>query len=73
MYSNSNKRNKGGKGKISPKAVSHSNKPNFFPEYEGTVQMNRDGNIYVKIKDQDFDIFVKSTKSKGALNGDTVK
>ena len=73
MYSNSNKRNKGGKGKISPKAGSHSKKPKFFPEYEGTVQMNRDGNIYVKIKDQDFDIFVKSTKSKGALNGDTVK
>ena len=74
MYSNNNKRNKGGKKGFGPaKKNSHSKKPKFFPEYEGTVQMNRDGNIYVKIKDQDFDIFVKSTKSKGALNGDTVK
>ena len=73
MYSNSKKRNKGGRGSSFPKAGSHSKKPKSFPEYEGTVQMNRDGNIYVKIKDQDFDIFVKSTKSKGALNGDIVK
>ena len=74
MYSNNNKRNKGGrKGSAPVGKNSHSKKPKSFPEYEGTVQMNRDGNIFVKIKDQDFDIFVKSTKSKGALNGDIVK
>ncbi|MBQ3881565.1 MAG: RNB domain-containing ribonuclease [Bacteroidales bacterium] len=75
MYSNSKKKNKGGRGHSSP-ADRHSSRDKKLKsniEYEGTVQMNRDGNIFVKIKDQDFDVFVKSTRSKGALNGDTVK
>lgn len=42
-------------------------------EFEGVAQMNRDGNIFVKVEGTDDDIFVRASKSRGALNGDTVK
>lgn len=42
-------------------------------EYEGIVQMNRDGNMFVKVEGLQDDIFVRGTKARGALNGDTVR
>ena len=44
-----------------------------FPQYTGRVQMTRDGYIFVIIDDQDDDVFVKASKTRHALNGDTVK
>ena len=42
-------------------------------QYEGTVQMSRDGNMFVKVEGLEDDIFVRSGKSRGALHGDTVR
>lgn len=45
-----------------------------FEEVTGRVQMTRDGYVFVIVEgDTDNDIFVKSSKTRGALNGDTVK
>ena len=43
------------------------------PDYTGTVQMTRDGFVFVKVEGMEDDIFVRNGKTKGALNGDTVK
>ena len=42
-------------------------------EYEGTAQMTRDGFIYVKVEGQEERIFVKQGRTRGALDGDTVR
>ena len=47
--------------------------PKVFPQYVGTVQMTREGFIFVKIEGQDEDVFVKASKTRQSLNGDTVK
>ena len=39
----------------------------------GRVQMTREGYVFVIVEGQEDDIFVKATKTRGALNGDTVK
>ena len=45
-----------------------------FEEVTGRVQMTRDGYVFVIVEgDTDNDIFVKASKTRGALNGDTVK
>lgn len=44
-----------------------------LPEYVGTVQMTRDGYVFVKVEGLDDDVYVRAGKTKGALNGDTVK
>ena len=44
-----------------------------YPEYTGTVQMTRDGFVFVKVEDMEDDIYVRQGKTKGALNGDIVK
>lgn len=44
-----------------------------YPEYVGTVQMTRDGFVFVKVEGMDDDIYVRQGKTKGALNADTVK
>ena len=44
-----------------------------FPQYVGKVQMTREGFIFVIVDDQDDDIFVKATKTRHALQGDTVR
>ena len=45
-----------------------------FTEVTGTVQMTRDGFVFVVVKDEpDSDVFVKASKTRGALNGDTVR
>ena len=43
-----------------------------YPQFEGRVQMTRDGNLFVIVEGQEEDIFVKASKSNHALNGDTV-
>lgn len=42
-------------------------------EATGRVQMTRDGYVFVIVDGQDDDVFVKATRTKGALNGDIVK
>ena len=44
-----------------------------WPEYTGTVQMTRDGFVFVKVEGMDDDVYVRQGKTKGALNADTVK
>ena len=42
-------------------------------EYVGRVQMTREGFVFVIVEGLDDDIFVKASKTLGALNGDVVK
>ncbi|MGN0189197.1 MAG: ribonuclease R family protein [Candidatus Cryptobacteroides sp.] len=42
-------------------------------EYVGKVQMTREGFVFVIVDDLEDDIFVKASKTLGALNGDLVK
>lgn len=47
-----------------------------YPEVEGTVRMTRDGYAFVTpegMDERDDDIFIKATKTAGALNGDRVR
>lgn len=44
-----------------------------FPQFTGKVQMTRDGYIFVIVEGQDEDIFVKASKTRRALDGDTVR
>ncbi|MBQ6198727.1 MAG: ribonuclease R [Bacteroidales bacterium] len=45
----------------------------FVPEYIGTARMSREGFIFVAVEGQEEDIYVKASKTRGALNGDIVK
>ena len=42
-------------------------------ELTGKVQMTREGFIFVIVEGEDNDVFVKASKTRGALNGDIVK
>ena len=44
-----------------------------FPQLVGKVQMTREGYIFVMVEGQDDDIFVKASKTRHALQGDTVR
>ena len=44
----------------------------IYPEYTGRVQMTRDGFVFVSVEGLSEDIFVKASKTRQALNGDTV-
>ena len=44
-----------------------------FPVYVGKVQMTREGFIFVMVDGLDGDIFVKASKTRHALQGDTVR
>ena len=56
--------------KVNRKARSHSRKS--FPEFTGKVQMTREGFIFVMVEGEEDDVFVKASKTRHALNGDTV-
>ena len=43
-----------------------------FPVVEGKVQMTREGYIFVIVEGEEDDVFVKASKTRGALNGDLV-
>lgn len=75
-------RRDGGKGRMSGRRGDASGKMSRkdnekplkeCPDYTGTVQMTRDGFVFVKVEGMEDDIFVRNGKTKGALNGDTVK
>lgn len=42
-------------------------------EVVGKVQMTRDGYVFVIVEGEEDDVFVKQAKTRGALNGDTVR
>ena len=44
-----------------------------FPMVEGRVQMTREGYAFIIVEGEDDDVFVKASKTRGALNGDTVR
>ena len=44
-----------------------------FPLVEGRVQMTREGYLFVIVDGEEDDVFVKASKTRGALNGDTVR
>ena len=44
-----------------------------FPQVEGRVQMTREGYVFVIVEGEDDDVFVKASKTRGALHGDTVR
>ena len=44
-----------------------------FPQLVGKVQMTREGYAFVISEDNDDDVFVKASKTRGALNGDIVR
>ncbi|MBR1887037.1 MAG: ribonuclease R [Bacteroidales bacterium] len=48
-------------------------KKRIVPEYVGTAMMSREGFIFVRVEGQEEDIFVKASKTRGALHGDTVR
>ena len=44
-----------------------------FPQVEGRVQMTREGFAFVIVEGDEDDVFVKASKTRGALNGDIVR
>ncbi len=48
-------------------------KKKFIPEYEGIAAMSREGFIFVRIEGQEEDVYVKASKTRGALDGDRVR
>ena len=44
-----------------------------FPMVEGKVQMTREGYAFIIIEGEEEDVFVKASKTRGALNGDIVR
>ena len=44
-----------------------------YPEFTGRVQMTREGYAFVIVEGEEDDIFVKASRTHGALNGDTVR
>ena len=44
-----------------------------FPQVVGRVQMTREGYAFVIVEGDDDDVFVKASKTRGALHGDIVR
>ena len=44
-----------------------------FPQVEGRVQMTREGFAFIIVEGDEDDVFVKASKTRGALNGDIVR
>ncbi len=44
-----------------------------FPQYVGKVQMTREGFIFVLVEGEEDDVFVRASKTRRALDGDTVR
>ena len=59
-------------GKVS-RTGQRKKKTRFIPEYEGTAIMSREGFVFVRIEGQDEDVYVKASKTRGALHGDIVR
>ena len=67
MSKNKN-RKKGGQ-----QAGGKKKKKHVVPEYVGTAIMSREGFVFVRIEGQEEDVYVKASKTRGALHGDTVR
>ena len=65
----SRKKHKGGE----PSRNRKKKAPRIIPEYVGKALMSREGFIYVRVEGQEEDIYVKASKTRGALHGDTVR
>ena len=65
------KRRKNGGRSAAPKG--RKKKVRVVPEFEGTAMMSREGFVFVRIEGQEEDVFVKASKTRGALHGDTVR
>ena len=48
-------------------------KKHLVPEYEGKALMSREGFVFVRIEGQEEDVYVKASKTRGALHGDLVR
>ena len=48
-------------------------KRKIVPEYEGRALMSREGFVFVRIEGQEEDVYVKASKTRGALHGDWVR
>ena len=68
MKNMARKNNSRGKGRSRGKKEKKS-----FPLVEGRVQMTREGYIFVIVEGEEDDVFVKASKTHGALNGDIVR
>ena len=44
-----------------------------YPEFIGRVQMTKEGYAFIIIENEEDDVFVRASKTRGALNGDIVK
>ncbi|MBR0286642.1 MAG: ribonuclease R [Bacteroidales bacterium] len=60
------------KRKNSPNRKNHK-KVRTVPEFEGKVLMSREGCAFVRIEGQEEDVYVKASKTRGALHGDIVR
>ena len=58
--------------KNSPNRKNHK-KAHVVPEFEGKVLMSREGFAFVRIEGQEEDVYVKASKTRGALHGDIVR
>ena len=61
-------RKKGGQAAGGKKKKKH-----VVPEFVGTALMSREGFVFVRIEGQEEDVYVKASKTRGALHGDTVR
>ena len=65
------KRRRNGGRPAAPKG--RKKKVRIVPEFVGTAMMSREGFVFVRIEGQEEDVFVKASKTRGALHGDTVR
>ena len=61
------------RGRIAKLERGRKKKARIIPEYVGTAMMSREGFVFVRIEGQEEDVFVKASKTRGALHGDTVR
>ncbi len=59
--------------KIQPTKRKHRAGRKIFPQFIGTAMMSRDGSLFVRVEGEAEDIFVSGARTRGALNGDTVR
>jgi len=65
--------NKMSRKKQSGKVRSERKQKKQLPELDGRVQMTREGYAFVIVEGMEDDVYVKASKTRGALNGDLVR
>ena len=66
-------RNKHSHGRGRGRGKKEKKEKKVFPVVTGKVQMTREGYAFVIVEGEDDDVFVKASKTRGALHGDTVR